>query len=91
MKYISQYESISNSRMLDHLNKINNDNYYVIWSHQSISDSDKIRLLDNLISMTDTTYTLLKNKLKDLGYYNIYITDSREYLSGRNDFVIHMA
>ncbi len=73
--------------MLDHLNKINNDNNYVIWSHQSISDSDKIRLLDNLISMTDTTYTLLKNKLKDLGYYNIYITDSREYLSGRNDFV----
>lgn len=68
------------------LKNLSNDNYY-----HKISVSDSMILSNDLDSMNDTTYNTLLSKLKALGYYDISITDTKSYLSGRSDWLnIHI-
>ncbi len=90
MKYIKLYDGfdfVSNyDSTMNKLTKLSNNNYY-----QKISVSDSLTLSNDLDSMNDTTYTTLLDKLKSLGYYDIYITDTKSYLSVRSDWLnIHI-
>lgn len=90
MKYLKLYEDfdfVSNyESTMNKLTNLSNNNYY-----QKISVSDSLTLSNDLDSMNDTTYTTLLDKLKSLGYYDIYITDTKSYLSVRSDWLnIHI-